>query len=83
VLHIIEASPAEYREISSADVLGGAKRPRRFAVPPVLCGGMIYYRNYASDLVFIDVCKEGWLRKHNARVDFNCRRNVAGRTQFQ
>ena len=54
-LHIIEASPAAYREISSADVLGGAKRPRRFAVPPVLCGGRIYCRNYAGDLVCIDV----------------------------
>ena len=57
VLHIIEASPAEYREIASADVLGGAKRPRRFAVPPVLCGGRIYCRNYAGDLVCIDVSK--------------------------
>jgi outer membrane protein assembly factor BamB len=57
VLHIVEASPAAYREISSADVLGGAKRPRRFAVPPVLCGGRIYCRNYAGDLVCIDVSK--------------------------
>jgi hypothetical protein len=59
VLHIIEASPAEYREISSADMLGGAKRPRRFAVPPVLGGGKIYCRNYAGDLVCIDVSKQG------------------------
>jgi outer membrane protein assembly factor BamB len=56
-LHIAEASPAAYREISSADVLGGAKRPRRFAVPPVLCGGRIYCRNYAGDLVCIDVSR--------------------------
>ena len=56
-LHIVEASPVEYREISSADVLGGADRPRRFAVPPVLCGGRIYCRNYAGDLVCIDVSK--------------------------
>ncbi len=54
-LHIAEASPAAYRELSSADVLDGAKRPRRFAVPPVLCGGRIYCRNYAGDLVCIDV----------------------------
>jgi outer membrane protein assembly factor BamB len=57
MLHIVEASPVEYREISSADVLGGANRPRRFAVPPVLCGGRIYCRNYAGDLVCIDVSK--------------------------
>jgi outer membrane protein assembly factor BamB len=56
-LHIVEAIPAAYREISSADVLGGAKRPRRFAVPPVLCGGRIYCRNYAGDLVCIDVSR--------------------------
>jgi outer membrane protein assembly factor BamB len=55
VLHIVEASPAGYRELSSADVLGGANRPRQFAVPPVLCGGRIYCRNYAGDLVCIDV----------------------------
>jgi outer membrane protein assembly factor BamB len=57
ILHIVEASPAAYREISSADVLGGANRPRRFAVPPVLCGGRIYCRNYAGDLICIDVSK--------------------------
>jgi len=54
-LRIVEASPAVYREISCADVLGGANRPRRFMVPPVLCGGRIYCRNYAGDLVCIDV----------------------------
>ena len=56
-LHIVEASPAAYREISSADVLAGEKRPRRFMAPPVLCGGMIYCRNYAGDLVCIDVSR--------------------------
>ena len=56
-LHIVEASPVEYREISSADVLRGANRPRRFAVPPVLCGGRIYCRNYAGDLVCIDMSR--------------------------
>jgi hypothetical protein len=57
MLRIVEASPAAYREISEADVLGGAKRPRRFVVPPVLCGGRIYCRNYAGDLVCIDVSR--------------------------
>ena len=56
-LRIVEASPVGYREISSADVLGGAKRPRRFVVPPVLCGSRIYCRNYAGDLVCIDVSR--------------------------
>jgi hypothetical protein len=55
ILHIVDSSPTAYREISSADVLGGEKRPRRFAIPPVLCGGRIYCRNYAGDLVCVDV----------------------------
>lgn len=54
-LRIAEASPAAYREFSSADVLAGANRPRRFVTAPVLCGGLIYCRNYAGDLVCIDV----------------------------
>ncbi len=56
-LRIVEASPAGYNELSSADVLKGAKRPRRFVTAPVLCGGLIYCRNYAGDLVCIDVRK--------------------------
>jgi outer membrane protein assembly factor BamB len=54
-LHIAEVTPSGYAEISSADVLGGAKTPRTFATPPVLCNGRIYCRNYAGDLVCIDV----------------------------
>jgi hypothetical protein len=57
VLHIAEATPEGYKELSSADVLGGAGRPRLFVTAPVLCGGRIYCRNYAGDLVCIDVSK--------------------------
>jgi len=46
-----------YKEISSADVLDGEKKPRNFWTPPVLCNGRIYCRNYAGDLVCIDVSK--------------------------
>ena len=56
-LRIAEATPSSYRELSSADVLGGEKRPRIFATPPVLCNGKIYCRNRAGDLVCIDVSK--------------------------
>jgi len=56
-LHIAEASPSSYQELSSADVLMGASRPRIFAVPPVLCNGRIYCRNYAGDLICIDMSK--------------------------
>jgi len=54
-LRIAEASPAGYRELGRADVLQGANRPRRFVTAPVLCGGLIYCRNYAGDLVAVDV----------------------------
>jgi hypothetical protein len=56
-LHIAEATPAGYKELGSADVLAGAKTSRRFASAPVLCAGLIYCRNYAGDLVCIDVSK--------------------------
>ncbi len=56
-LRIAEASPEAYRELASADVLAGAKRPRLFATPPVLLDGRIYCRNYAGDLVCIDVSR--------------------------
>jgi hypothetical protein len=54
-LRIAEASPEGYHEIASADVLKGEKRPRRFVTAPVLCGGLIYCRNFAGDLVCVDV----------------------------
>jgi outer membrane protein assembly factor BamB len=56
-LHVAEATPREYRELSSADVFGGGNKPRLFVTPPVLCGGRVYCRNYAGDLVCIDVSK--------------------------
>ena len=56
-LHIAEATPASYKEISSCDVLGGERRVRMFWTPPVLYKGKIYCRNYAGDLVCIDVSK--------------------------
>jgi outer membrane protein assembly factor BamB len=56
-LRIAEATSSSYRELSSADVFGGEKRPRTFASPPVLCNGKIYCRNYAGDLICIDVSK--------------------------
>ena len=56
-LHIAEATPSAYREISSCDVLAGEKKSKMFYTPPVLCNGKIYCRNYAGDLVCIDVSK--------------------------
>ena len=54
-LHIVEATPASYRELSSADVLKGAKKPRIFGSPPVLYGGKVYCRNFAGALLCIDM----------------------------
>jgi outer membrane protein assembly factor BamB len=54
-LHIVEATSAGYKEFSAADVLVGVDKPRIFATPPVLCEGKIYCRNFAGDLVCVDV----------------------------
>jgi outer membrane protein assembly factor BamB len=54
-LRIVDTTPEAYRELCSADVFAGASKPRLFATYPVLCGGRIYCRNYAGDLVCIDV----------------------------
>jgi outer membrane protein assembly factor BamB len=56
-LHIAEATPSAYQEISSCDVLEGEEKGRLFYTPPVLCNGKIYCRNWAGDLVCIDVSK--------------------------
>jgi outer membrane protein assembly factor BamB len=56
-LHIAKATPEGFTELSSADVLGGANKSRIFPTAPVLCGGRIYCRNYAGDLICIDVSK--------------------------
>lgn len=54
-LRIAEATPSGYKELAAADVLRGAKRPRTFPTPPAFCDGRIYCRNYAGDLVCVDV----------------------------
>ncbi len=54
-LRIAEATPSAYKEISSGDVLEGERKLRQFWTPPVLCNGKIYCRNFAGDLICIDV----------------------------
>jgi len=56
-LRIAEATPSAYKEISSGDVLEGERTLRQFWTPPALCKGKIYCRNFAGDLVCIDVSK--------------------------
>jgi outer membrane protein assembly factor BamB len=56
-LSIVKATSSTYVELSSADVLGGVDKQRIFATSPVLYKGKIYCRNYAGDLVCIDVSK--------------------------
>ncbi len=56
-LHIAEATPLSYKEISSGDVLEGEKKMRKFYTPHVLYKGKIYIRNFAGDLICIDVSK--------------------------
>ena len=56
-LRIAEATPSSYQEISSCDVFDSEQKFRQFWTPPVLYKGKIYCRNYAGDLVCIDVSK--------------------------
>ncbi len=56
-LHIAEAKPSSYQEISICDVLEGEEKSRFFYTPPVLCNGKIYCRSFAGDLVCISVSK--------------------------
>jgi outer membrane protein assembly factor BamB len=59
-LHIAEANPSSYREISGCTLPGvkpGKKEFKQYWTPPVLCGGRIYCRNNFGNLVCIDVRK--------------------------
>ncbi len=56
-LHIAEATPSAYKEISSADVLGGERKYERFWTPPVLYKGKIYCRDWSRFLICVDVSK--------------------------
>jgi len=56
-LYIAEASPEGYKELSECDVFGGKRKQRKFWTPPVLCDGRIYCRNYAGELLCIDVSR--------------------------
>ena len=55
-VRIAEATPTEYREISSCK-LPSESGKNRWWTPPVLYRSRIYCRNYAGDLVCIDVSK--------------------------
>ena len=55
-LHIAEANPAAYVEISTCELPTKTGIPYWWT-PPVLCGGKIYCRNYSGELVCIDVRK--------------------------
>jgi outer membrane protein assembly factor BamB len=49
-LIVVEASPDGYKELASCKPLDG-----QCWTMPVLCGGRIYCRNHAGDLVCLDV----------------------------
>ena len=56
-LHIAEATPEAYTEISSCRIPSESGK-NKWWTPPVLYRSRIYCRNYAGDLVCIDVSKE-------------------------
>lgn len=53
-LAVVHADPSSYREIGNCRVFPASKQVRCWTAP-VLCGGMLYCRNSAGDLVCIDV----------------------------
>lgn len=55
-LHIVEATPSGFVEISSCD-LPAETQPHHWWTPPVLCNAKIYCRNFKGDLICIDVSK--------------------------
>jgi len=55
ILYVAEASSEGFKMISSCDVFAGKNRPREFFTPPVLCNAKIYCRNFAGDLICINV----------------------------
>jgi outer membrane protein assembly factor BamB len=57
VLHIIEATPSEFSEISSCKMPVEAGIHRWWS-PPVLYRGRLYCRDWAGELVCIDVSKD-------------------------
>lgn len=56
-LHIAEATPSSYKEISSCNIHENEEMPPKYWTPPVLCRSKIYFRNFFGDLVCIDVSK--------------------------
>ncbi len=55
-LHLAEVTPSQYTEISSCE-LTSITGINRWWTPPILYKAKIYCRNYAGDLVCIDVSK--------------------------
>jgi hypothetical protein len=56
-LHIAEATPLSYKEISSVNIHKNEEIPPKYWTHPVLNRGKLYCRNYYGDLVCIDVSK--------------------------
>ena len=56
-LHIAEASPEAYTEISSCQLPSTIMGNHKWWTPPVLYRNRIYCRNYTGDLVCIDMSK--------------------------
>lgn len=54
-LHIAEATPRSYKEISSCDLISDKRESTRFWTHPVLCNSKIYCKGSSGILVCIDV----------------------------
>jgi outer membrane protein assembly factor BamB len=56
-LHVAEATPVSYKEISSGNLLGDKRKLEKFWTPPVLYKGKIYCRDWHQSLFCVDVRK--------------------------
>jgi hypothetical protein len=56
-LHIAEATPSSFKEISSCNVLESEQTFRRFWTHPGFCNGRLHCKDVAGNLVCIDVSK--------------------------
>ena len=56
-LHIAEATPSSYKEISNGHVYESENKKGKFWTPPVLYKGKLYCRDQYGYLICIDVSK--------------------------
>ena len=57
MLSIAQPTPDGLTQISSCDLYNGESTLRKFWTAPVLCNARMYCRNFAGDLICVDVSR--------------------------